>query len=361
MSSNADRYDAQAIESKWQAEWARRGTNTFTEAQIRDAKEPFFNLMMFPYPSAEGLHIGNIYAFTGADVHGRYWRLRGKTVFEPIGFDAFGIHSENYALKVQTNPNDLIPRNVANFTRQLKRVGGMFDWNHTSIPPRLSTTSGPSGSSQLYHGGLVERRRSAVNWCPSCKRCLRTNRSLPVCATLRFPWNSAGCRSGTSRSAARRSLARQHRNARLVRTRKAQANWIGRSEGAEVDFAVLAERGRARIHDPSGHAVWRHGGARPEHPLVDAITTGAASVVDRYRDDVAKAKWSTGGREGKNGVFTGGYCVNPVNDTRIPIWIATTLMDYGTGAIMAVPGCRRARLRVGAPVRIADRAVIAGG
>ncbi len=87
--------------------------------------------MMFPYPSAEGLHIGNIYAFTGADVYGRYWRLRGKTVFEPIGFDAFGIHSENYALKVGTNPNDLIPRNVANFTRQLKRIGGMFDWNHT--------------------------------------------------------------------------------------------------------------------------------------------------------------------------------------------------------------------------------------
>ena len=81
MSSNADRYDAQAIESKWQAEWVRRGTNTFTEAEIRAAEDPFYNLMMFPYPSAEGLHIGNIYAFTGADVHGRYWRLRGKTVF----------------------------------------------------------------------------------------------------------------------------------------------------------------------------------------------------------------------------------------------------------------------------------------
>ena len=125
-----DRYDAQAVEAKWHAEWEKRGTNVLSAEALRTATDPYYNLMMFPYPSAEGLHIGNIFAFTGADVHGRYWRLRGKTVFEPIGFDAFGIHSENYALKVQTNPNDLIPRNVANFTRQLKRMGGMFDWSH---------------------------------------------------------------------------------------------------------------------------------------------------------------------------------------------------------------------------------------
>ena len=130
MSTDFERYEPIAIEEKWQAEWAKQGTNTFTTQALRTAKDPFFNLMMFPYPSAEGLHIGNIYAFTGADVHGRYQRLLGRDVFEPIGFDAFGIHSENYALKVGVNPNDLIPRNIANFTRQLKRMGGMFDWNH---------------------------------------------------------------------------------------------------------------------------------------------------------------------------------------------------------------------------------------
>src|SRR5262249_26213787 len=112
--SDADRYDAQRVEAKWQATWAEQGTNTYTDEALARAREPFYNLMMFPYPSAEGLHMGNIYAFTGADVNGRYWRLRGKDVFEPMGFDAFGIHSENYALKVGTNPNDLIPRNVAN-------------------------------------------------------------------------------------------------------------------------------------------------------------------------------------------------------------------------------------------------------
>jgi leucyl-tRNA synthetase len=98
---------------------------------VTDDEHPYYNLMMFPYPSAEGLHVGNIYAFTGADVHGRFQRLQGNQVFEPIGFDAFGIHSENFALKVGTHPMDLIPRNVANFTRQLRRIGGMFDWDHT--------------------------------------------------------------------------------------------------------------------------------------------------------------------------------------------------------------------------------------
>ena len=116
MSAEFERYDPQAVEQKWQDEWHNRGTNLFTEEDLRNAEDPYYNLMMFPYPSAEGLHIGNIYAYTGADVNGRFWRLMGKDVFEPIGFDAFGIHSENYALKVGTNPNDLIPRNIENFT-----------------------------------------------------------------------------------------------------------------------------------------------------------------------------------------------------------------------------------------------------
>ena len=131
MAAANEKYDPHAVELKWQEKWDSEGTNRFTEADLRNARDPYYNLMMFPYPSAEGLHIGNIYAYTGADVNGRYWRLRGKDVFEPIGFDAFGIHSENYALKVGTNPNDLIPRNIENFTRMLRRFGGMYDWDHT--------------------------------------------------------------------------------------------------------------------------------------------------------------------------------------------------------------------------------------
>ncbi|HEU4456901.1 MAG TPA: class I tRNA ligase family protein, partial [Longimicrobium sp.] len=128
-----DSYSPTDVERKWQARWAERGTNGFTDEELRirgREGRPFYNLMMFPYPSAEGLHVGNIYAFTGADIFGRYKRLRGFDVFEPIGFDAFGIHSENFALKVGTHPMELIPRNIERFTTQLKRVGFMYDWGH---------------------------------------------------------------------------------------------------------------------------------------------------------------------------------------------------------------------------------------
>ena len=348
MSSNADRYDAQAIESKWQAEWVRRGTNTFTEAEIRAAEDPFYNLMMFPYPSAEGLHIGNIYAFTGADVHGRYWRLRGKTVFEPIGFDAFGIHSENYALKVQTNPNDLIPRNVANFTRQLKRVGGMFDWNHTvdtTAPEYYKWTQWIF--LQLYRGGLVERRDGAVNWCPSCKTVLANEQVIAgLCERCDSVWNSADCRSGTSRSASTPAVCST--------TSKRSTGPIPRASRRRTGSAVaMAPKSTLRCRAPmpavrifTTRPDTLFGATymvlAPEHPLVDAITTDAQRAeVERYRDDVAKRDLvdRKKAEKEKSGVFTGGYCINPVNDARIPIWIADyVLMDYGTGAIMAVPG-----------------------
>src|SRR6185312_10416610 len=125
-------YDPIAVERKWQERWRAQGTNS---PNLDRAERPFYQLMMFPYPSAEGLHIGNVFAFTGNDIYGRFQRLQGHTVFEPIGFDAFGIHSENYALKVGIHPMELIPRNIENFRRQLRRVGLMVDWSH-----ELSTT-----------------------------------------------------------------------------------------------------------------------------------------------------------------------------------------------------------------------------
>src|SRR4051812_11179795 len=120
-------YDPGAIEAKWQRRWEEQGTNA---TDVARGERPFYALMMFPYPSAEGLHVGNLFAFTGNDIFARFHRLRGQTVFEPIGFDAFGIHSENFALKVGTHPAELIPRNIENFTRQLKQSALMIDWSH---------------------------------------------------------------------------------------------------------------------------------------------------------------------------------------------------------------------------------------
>ena len=125
-------YDPAAVERKWQAYWESEGTNS---PDLARGPNPFYALMMFPYPSAEGLHVGNLFAFTGADVYGRFQRLQGHTVFEPFGFDAFGIHSENFAIKVGVHPAELIPRNIDTFRQQVQRAGLMVDWKH-----ELSTT-----------------------------------------------------------------------------------------------------------------------------------------------------------------------------------------------------------------------------
>ena len=165
-----DGYDPVAVEKKWQARWERDGTN---HTDVKGGPRPYYTLMMFPYPSAEGLHVGNLFAFTGNDIHGRFQRQQGHTVFEPMGYDAFGIHSENYALKVGVNPMELIPRNIANFRRQLTRAGLMIDWR-----AELSTTD-PRYYKwtqwlflQLYRRGLAYRKRAAVNWCPNDKTVL---------------------------------------------------------------------------------------------------------------------------------------------------------------------------------------------
>src|SRR5215468_5982504 len=124
-------YDPKQIEEKWQERWAARGTNSWTEAALRAAARPYYNLMMFPYPSAEGLHVGNLYAYIGSDIHGRWMAMQGYDVFEPIGFDAFGIHSENFAIQRGIHPRILTARNVERFReQQLKRIGNRFDWSH---------------------------------------------------------------------------------------------------------------------------------------------------------------------------------------------------------------------------------------
>ncbi len=348
MSTDFERYDPIAIEEKWQAEWAEQGTNTFTTEALRTAKDPFFNLMMFPYPSAEGLHIGNIYAFTGADVHGRYQRLLGRDVFEPIGFDAFGIHSENYALKVGVNPNDLIPRNIANFTRQLKRMGGMFDWNHavdTTQPEYYKWTQWIF--LELFKGGLAEQRDAPVNWCPSCMTVLANEQVIQgVCER---------CDTQVQQRQFLQWFFNITRYAgRLLdnidgldwsdATRKAQANWIGRSEGAEVDFQVQGSEQELRVFTTRPDTLFgaTYMVVAPEHELVDELTTDEQrSSVEGYRADVAGRDLVERQKtdKEKTGVFTGGYCVNPVTGQPIPIWIADyVLMGYGTGAIMAVPG-----------------------
>ena len=353
--SNEDReaYVPSQVEEKWQRLWDERGTNGFTLDELKNAADPFYNLMMFPYPSAEGLHVGNIYAFTGADVHGRYQRLLGRDVFEPIGFDAFGIHSENFALKRGVHPMDLIPSNVANFTRQLRRTGGMFDWKHT-----VDTTH-PSYYKwtqwvflQLFKAGLAERKEAPVNWCPSCMTVLANEQVIggacERCQTAVEQRRIAQWFFHITRYA-QRLLDNLDTLDWSESTKAAQRNWIGRSEGARLRFPVLDVGGRdsgtfIEVYTTRPDTLY---GATymvlaPEHALVDRVTDdGHRPPVLAYREEAAKKDLVARQKvdKTKTGVFTGGYCRNPVTGQPIPIWIADyVLTGYGTGAIMAVPG-----------------------
>jgi leucyl-tRNA synthetase len=346
-----DSYFPAEVERKWQARWDERGTNAYTDAEIRATGregKPFYNLMMFPYPSAEGLHVGNIYAFTGADIYGRYQRLRGFDVFEPIGFDAFGIHSENFALKVGTHPMELIPRNIERFTRQLRRVGFMYDWDHavdTTTPEYYRWTQWIF--LQLYKAGLAVKKEAPVNWCPSCNTVLANEQVVGgECERCGTPVELRNLSQWFFRITeyAGRLLDNLAWIDWSETTRKAQENWIGRSEGAEISFPVVGH-GDSYIHvfTTRPDTLW---GASylvlaPEHPLVERITAPERMPeVARYLAGVLATDLVTRKKtdKTKTGVDTGARATNPGTGEEIPIWVADyVLMDYGTGAIMGVP------------------------
>ena len=342
-------YHPQDIEAKWRDRWRERRTN---EPDLDGAERPFYNLMMFPYPSAEGLHVGNLFAFTGADVFGRFKRMQGYQVFEPIGFDAFGIHSENFALKVGKHPAELIPSNIANFTRQLTRMGGMFSWEHV-----LSTTD-PAYYKwtqwlflQLLKRGLAYKKKGAVNWCPSCKTVLSNEQVIAgECERCGSTVEQRVLEQWYFRITefADRLLANLDDSTKMdwsESTVLAQKNWLGRSDGAEIRFAVDAHTG-IEIPAFTTRPDTLFGASflvlAPEHPLVAQLTTPAQrAAVENYRAETSAkdlVSRKVGDKE-KSGVALGSTATNPATGRPIPIWIADyVLMDYGTGAIMAVPG-----------------------
>ncbi len=337
-------YDPKVAEPAWQARWAARGTN---HVDLDGAQNPFYALMMFPYPSAEGLHVGNLFAFTGSDISARFHRQMGHTVFQPLGYDAFGIHSENYALKIGAHPMELTPKNVANFQRQLERAGLMVDWRSkvdTSRPDYYKWTQWVF--LQLYKQGLAYKKAAAVNWCPTDKTVLANEQvEGGLCERCGTPVEQRVLEQWFFRISdyAERLLNNLDWLDWSNITRQAQRNWIGKSQGAELTFSVVGSSERVRVFTTRADTIF---GATylvlaPEHALVSNVTTDAQrAAVSAYQDATRKqdliSRKST--RE-KTGVFTGAYAVNPATGANIPIWIADyVLMEYGTGAIMAVPG-----------------------
>ncbi len=338
-------YDFAAFEAKWRAQWEASG---IYQTDLRHARKPYYNLMMFPYPSAEGLHVGNMYPYTGSDIHGRWMSMRGYDVFEPMGFDAFGIHSENFAIKRAIHPAILTARNVTHFREdQLKRIGNRFDWSHevdTTDPRYYRWTQWIF--IQLFKAGLAERKSAAVNWCPNDKTVLADEQVIDGhCERCGWLVERRELEQWflTITKYADRLLENLKTLDWSERVKTAQRNWIGRSEGLQFAMAVAGAPSRtieAFTTRPDTIYGVTFVALSPQHPLVAEITDGAHSDAvaaytlansQRPSDHPEEARADTG-------VFTGRYAIHPLTGEQIPIWVASyVLMDYGTGAIMGVP------------------------
>jgi len=344
------KYDHIQTEKRWQDMWARSRLNTF---DLSRASKPFYNLMMFPYPSAEGLHVGNMYAFTGSDIYGRFKRMQGYDVFEPIGLDGFGIHSENHALKTDTHPMDHASRTEKTFYNQLKHIGAMFDWDRTV------ETYNPGYYRwtqwlfvQMFKHGLAYRGRASVNWCPSDKTVLADEQVIDG--------KCERCGNSVEKRSLEQWFFRITAYAEKLlgnipsldwsnKVKVAQTNWIGKKEGINIIYQV---DGFDEIVTVFTTAPVNYGMTflvlAPEHELVKKIITGvmkvpkenqvaASAYVEKALQKLPQDR-ITEGKE-KTGVFTGLYAINRINGKKVPIWITDFVLGgVGTGAVQGCPG-----------------------
>ncbi|WP_341348280.1 leucine--tRNA ligase [Paenibacillus sp. FSL H3-0469] len=344
MSDNIG-YRAQTIEPKWQKFWDENKTFKTSE---ESGKPKFYALDMFPYPSGAGLHVGHPEGYTATDIVSRFKRMRGYNVLHPMGWDAFGLPAEQYAMDTGQHPRDITFKNIDNFRRQIKSLGFSYDWDR-----EISTTD-PGYYKwtqwifiQLYNRGLAYVAEVSVNWCEALGTVLANEEVI----------------DGKSERGGHPVVRRPMRQWILKITEYAdrlledleeldweesikdmQRNWIGKSTGAEVTFAIEGHDAVLEVFTTRPDTLF---GASycvlaPEHKLVDAITTEEQkAAVAEYRDKASRKSdlERTDLAKEKSGVFTGAYAINPVNGAQVPIWIADyVLAGYGTGAIMAVPG-----------------------
>jgi leucyl-tRNA synthetase len=336
-------YDPAVIEPKWQARWEQ---DNLYHANIDPSRPKHYALTMLPYPSGD-LHIGHWYAMTPSDARARFMRMNGYNVLFPMGFDAFGLPAENAAIKRNIHPKEWTYKNIERMRKQLKSMGAMFDWRREAISADTKYYRWTEWFFiQLYKHGLAYRKKSPVDWCPTCNTTLAReqvwgdDRHCERCGTPVIKKNLEQWYFKTTQYA--EELLSFDGMDWPERVRTLQTNWIGKSEGAHVEFRTDADDSLV-VFTTRPDTLWgvTFMVIAPEHPLVAKLTTPEQKEqVDTY---VAMAIRQTDvQREAtdkeKTGVFTGGYAINPVNGERIPVWVADyVLMTYGTGAIMAVP------------------------
>jgi len=338
-------YDFTAIEKKWQAYWEQN--KTFKVNDFEAGKPKFYCLDMFPYPSGAGLHVGHPEGYTATDILCRYKRMRGFNVLHPMGWDAFGLPAEQYAVETGTHPAVTTEKNINNFRKQIKALGFSYDWDrevNTTDPGYYKWTQWIF--EKLYEKGLAYEAEAPVNWCPALGTVLANEEVI----------NGRSERGNhpVERRPMKQWMLRITQYAeRLLEDlddldwsdgiKEMQRNWIGKSTGAEVDFRIEGTEAPVTVYTTRPDTLF---GATylvlaPEHELVDTIVTDAQrAAVVAYRNaaslksDMDRTELNTD----KTGVFTGAFAVNPVTGGKLPVWIADYVMiSYGTGSIMAVP------------------------
>ncbi len=338
-----EEYQPHKIEEKWQKIWDEF---KIYQVDLDQAPHPFYNLMMFPYPSAEGLHMGNMYAFVHSDAYGRFMRLQGHDVFEPIGLDGFGIHSENYALKINEHIRDVSIRTEKRFYEQLKQIGNAYDWSRTVETYKPDYYRWTQWLFlKMYQKGLAYRRRSEVNWCPSCQtvlaneqviddKCERCDSVVEKKEMEQWFWRITDYAERLWQGLDKIDWSEE------VKT--TQRNWIGRSTGARIKFSVKSGRKTDEIEvfttRPDTLFGCTYMVLSPEHPLIDKFKEEIANY-EAIKEYASSARTDSREDREKTGLkIEGLMAINPVNKKNIPIFVANYILsDYGTGAIMAVP------------------------
>lgn len=335
--------DLRQIESKWQKIWADTGLYKFNRDRV-DKK--WYVLEMFSYPSGAKLHAGHWYNYGPADSYARFKRMQGYEVFQPMGFDAFGLPAENYAIKTGIHPHDSTMKNIATMEEQLKKIGAMYDWDYevcTCLPEYYKWTQWLF--LQLYKHGLAYRKAAPVNWCPSCNTVLANEQVIQgECERC----GSTVVRKNLTQwffkitDYADELLEGLDKLDWPEKTKLMQKNWIGKSYGGEIEFAVKGREEKFRVFTTRADTAFgvTYVVLAPENPLVDVITTPECkAAVEEYKYNASKVTEIdrlASNRE-KTGVMTGAYAINPVNGREVPILVADyVLASYGTGAVMGV-------------------------
>ena len=337
----AEPYNHRAVEQKWRQKWEENPIN------VNDGKKPkYYCLDMFPYPSGSGLHVGHWRGYVISDVWSRYKMLQGYYLIHPMGWDAFGLPAENYAIKMGTHPKITTASNIKNIKRQINEIAAIYDWDmevNTTDPNFYKWTQ--LIFVKMFKAGLAYEKEMPINWCPSCKTGLANEEVVDGCCER--------CGSPVTKKNLKQWMLRITKYAdRLLndldkldwpeKVKKMQTEWIGKSYGAEVDFPVEGKDEKITVYTTRPDTL--HGATfmvlAPEHAMAKELAT------DETREDVEKYIFNASMKSNidrlqdkeKTGVFTGSYAINPLNGAKVPIWLSDyVLADYGTGAIMCVP------------------------